>query len=79
MVVSPGKPVDAMYTTHPDWAPSLHLGHTETRATETGRFERQQARRRRRTETTSEVDDTVMSETTLGTPGKAYKTCIKKK
>ncbi|XP_063067225.1 uncharacterized protein LOC134458738 isoform X1 [Engraulis encrasicolus] len=63
-----GKPVDAMYTSHPDWAPSLHLGHTETKATETARFERQQARKRRRTETTSAVDDTVMPETTIDTP-----------
>ena len=29
-----------MYETDPDWAPSLHLGHTQVKATDPGRFER---------------------------------------
>lgn len=52
----------------------MHLGHTEKKVTEIARFERQEARKRRRTETISEED-----EATLDTPCKAYKTLTKKK
>ncbi|KAL0993816.1 hypothetical protein UPYG_G00114300 [Umbra pygmaea] len=35
-----GKPSYEMLECDPDWAPSLHLGHTEVKATNTDRFER---------------------------------------
>ncbi|XP_038157139.1 uncharacterized protein LOC119793914 [Cyprinodon tularosa] len=47
-----GKPANEMYTSHPDWAPSLHLGHTEIKATQTARYERQEKRKRQRTDST---------------------------
>ena len=36
-----------MMETDPDWAPSLHLGHTETTLTNPARSERQRAREQR--------------------------------
>ncbi|KAK0144155.1 hypothetical protein N1851_017488 [Merluccius polli] len=35
-----GKPAYEMLQCDPDWAPSLHLGHTEVKATTTDRFKR---------------------------------------
>lgn len=35
-----GKPAYEMLECDPDWAPSLHLGHTEVKATNTDRFKR---------------------------------------
>ncbi|XP_036397170.1 uncharacterized protein LOC118786187 [Megalops cyprinoides] len=40
-----GKPAYEMLECHPDWVPSLHLGHTEVRATHTDRFNRRAKRR----------------------------------
>ncbi|XP_076137437.1 uncharacterized protein LOC143119707 [Alosa pseudoharengus] len=45
-----GKPANEMYNSHPDWAPSLHLGHTEMKATKTARYERQEKRKRQSTD-----------------------------
>ncbi|XP_061571212.1 uncharacterized protein LOC133424555 [Cololabis saira] len=45
-----GKPAGEMYTSHPDWAPSLNLGHSEVKESQTDRYERLQRRKRRRTE-----------------------------
>lgn len=42
LVVSLGTPANEMNTSHPDWAPSLHLGYTTktvTTTTETSRYE----------------------------------------
>ncbi|XP_065103379.1 uncharacterized protein [Paramisgurnus dabryanus] len=41
-----GKPAYEMIECDPDWAPSLHLGHTEVKATNCGRFERSLRRQR---------------------------------
>ncbi len=80
-IVLPGKPANEMDHSHPDWAPSLHLGHTEITATQTARYERKEKRKRARTDRTPEMDETVMYE--LLPPGKCcraskYKTlsCI---
>nr|XP_046251593.1 uncharacterized protein LOC124062734 [Scatophagus argus] len=35
-----GKPAYEMNETHPDWAPSLHLGHTEVKVPDNERFQR---------------------------------------
>lgn len=40
MTVFAGKPAYDMLECDPDWAPSLHLGHTEVKATNTDRFKR---------------------------------------
>ncbi|XP_067280656.1 uncharacterized protein zgc:113019 [Pseudorasbora parva] len=39
-----GKPAYEMFECDPDWAPSLHLGHTEVKPTDTGRFNRRTKR-----------------------------------
>ncbi|XP_076835008.1 uncharacterized protein LOC143480995 [Brachyhypopomus gauderio] len=40
-----GKPAYEFLECHPDWAPSLHLGHTEVKVTHTERFSRMTKRR----------------------------------
>ena len=72
LTVLPGKPANEMYKLHPDWAPSLHLGHTEIKPTQTARYERQESRKRRRTDSTPAMDETVMDD--LVPPGKLYRT-----
>uniref|UniRef100_A0A8C2ETJ1 Zinc finger, MYM-type 4 n=1 Tax=Cyprinus carpio TaxID=7962 RepID=A0A8C2ETJ1_CYPCA len=57
-----GKPANEMYTSHPDWAPSLNLGHTETKATKTARYERQEKRKRQRTDSKPAMDETVIDD-----------------
>ncbi|XP_038164501.1 uncharacterized protein LOC119798903 [Cyprinodon tularosa] len=57
-----GKPANEMYTSHPDWAPSLHLGHTEIKATQTARYERQEKRKRQRTDSTPAMDETAIDD-----------------
>ncbi|XP_036001960.1 uncharacterized protein LOC118565635 [Fundulus heteroclitus] len=49
-----------MFNSHPDWAPSLHLGYTEMKVTKTARCERQQNRKRHRTDSTPAMDETVI-------------------
>lgn len=39
-----GKPAYEMLECDPDWAPSLHLGHSEVKATKPSRFERRKKR-----------------------------------
>ncbi|XP_077058646.1 uncharacterized protein LOC143711199 [Siphateles boraxobius] len=39
-----GKPAYEMLECHPDWIPSLHLGHTEVKTTHTQRFNRRTKR-----------------------------------
>ncbi|XP_051576447.1 uncharacterized protein LOC127453791 [Myxocyprinus asiaticus] len=39
-----GKPAYEMLECDPDWVPSLHLGHTEVKATHSGRFNRRTQR-----------------------------------
>ncbi|XP_063049447.1 uncharacterized protein LOC134443784 [Engraulis encrasicolus] len=60
-----GKPANETNTSHPDWAPSLHLGYTTktvttTTTTETCRYERQEQRQRRRTESMESMDETPL-------------------
>ncbi|XP_041914482.1 uncharacterized protein LOC121679845 isoform X2 [Alosa sapidissima] len=57
-----GKPANEMYNSHPDWAPSRHLGHTEMKATKTARYERQEKRKRQRTDSTPAMDETVIDD-----------------
>uniref|UniRef100_A0A1A7YCP9 THAP-type domain-containing protein n=1 Tax=Iconisemion striatum TaxID=60296 RepID=A0A1A7YCP9_9TELE len=57
-----GKPANEMYTSHPDWAPSLHLGHTEIKPTNAARYERRESRKRRRTDSKPAMDVTVKDE-----------------
>ncbi|XP_041960285.1 uncharacterized protein LOC121718915 [Alosa sapidissima] len=57
-----GKPANEMYNSHPDWAPSLHLGHTEMKATKTARYERRETRKRQRTDSTPAMDETVIDD-----------------
>ncbi|XP_057709254.1 uncharacterized protein LOC130927444 [Corythoichthys intestinalis] len=42
-----GKPAYEMLTTHPDWSPSLFLGHSELKRTTPERYERLERRNRR--------------------------------
>uniref|UniRef100_A0A1A8CZR1 DDE Tnp4 domain-containing protein n=1 Tax=Nothobranchius kadleci TaxID=1051664 RepID=A0A1A8CZR1_NOTKA len=51
-----------MYTSHPDWAPSLHLGHTEVKPTNTAQYERRESRKRPKTESKPVVDETVIDD-----------------
>ena len=39
-----GKPAYEMLDTHPDWAPSLELGHQESETTTTPHYERRMQR-----------------------------------
>ncbi|KAK7495254.1 hypothetical protein BaRGS_00013436, partial [Batillaria attramentaria] len=48
--LSEGKPAYEMMETDPDWVPSLHMGHTEMKTTNTGRFNRCQEREKARQE-----------------------------
>uniref|UniRef100_A0A1A8GIW8 THAP-type domain-containing protein n=1 Tax=Nothobranchius korthausae TaxID=1143690 RepID=A0A1A8GIW8_9TELE len=57
-----GKPANEMYTSHPDWAPSLHLGHTEIKPTNTARYERRESRKRQKTESKPVVNETVIDD-----------------
>ncbi|XP_059416650.1 uncharacterized protein LOC132152030 [Carassius carassius] len=40
-----GKPAYEMFECHPDWAPSLHLGHTEVKAVNPERYNRRTKRK----------------------------------
>ena len=71
LIVLPGKPANEMYNSHPDWAPSLNLGHTEMKATKTARYDRQEMRKRQRTDSTPAMDETVIDD--LVPPGKPYR------
>ncbi|XP_036450011.1 uncharacterized protein LOC118824142 isoform X2 [Colossoma macropomum] len=56
-----GKPAYGMLESHPDWAPSLHLGHDEIKTTETeGPVSQLKRKRLRKTvkKTTAETDTT---------------------
>lgn len=57
-----------MYESHPDWAPSLHLGHTEIKATKPARYERREKRKWQRTYSIPVIEVTVKDE--LLPPGK---------
>ncbi|XP_063073961.1 uncharacterized protein LOC134464447 [Engraulis encrasicolus] len=52
-----GKPANEMYTSHSDWAPSLHLGHTNEKVS---RYDRPKARKQRRTESMAAMDETAL-------------------
>ncbi|XP_051556083.1 uncharacterized protein LOC127442239 isoform X3 [Myxocyprinus asiaticus] len=58
-----GQPAYEMLDTHPDWAPSLLLGHNEVKLTDKNRFARQIRRRERSGVRAGEkVEDKVRSE-----------------
>lgn len=57
-----GKPANEMYESHPDWAPSLHLGHTEIKATKPARYERREKRKWQRTYSIPVIEVTVKDE-----------------
>ncbi len=61
----PGKPAYEMCESHPDWAPSLHLGHSEIEPTEAEQFARLVNSERRRTtaaESRPKMDETAQRE-----------------
>ena len=60
-----GKPADLLDDTNPDWLPTLNLGHNKARLppTATGRWERRNARQANREDTTHQVTDTMLTET----------------
>ena len=60
-----GKPADLLDDTNPDWLPTLNLGHNKARLppTATGRWERWNARQANREDTTHQVTDTMLTET----------------
>lgn len=62
--LSTGEPAYDMMETHPDWAPSLHLGHTELKATDSSRHARQRERllKKRKVLVESEEMEEVMSD-----------------
>ncbi|XP_067277025.1 uncharacterized protein [Pseudorasbora parva] len=57
-----GKPSNEMYNTHPDWAPSLNLGHTDMKPTETARYQRLEKRKRQRTDSTPAMNEIVIDD-----------------
>ncbi|XP_077361811.1 uncharacterized protein LOC144006701 [Festucalex cinctus] len=57
-----GQPSDLMLETHPDWAPSLNLGHNETKPTRTARYARQLNRRLQREAIRKKTEAVVTTE-----------------
>lgn len=57
-----GKPANEMYKSHLDWAPSLNLGHTDMKATNTARHGRLEKRKQQRPDSTPVMNETVIDD-----------------
>lgn len=59
-----GEPASQISESDPDWAPNLHLGHTDVNSSHTELFHIPANRKRQRTETEQTTDETVAGKST---------------